>query len=106
MAAAGIKPPEPVRGQGGQGVARVQVQVSARAVLAFGSAAQARAAGAALAVDNPSGGAGQRVHGRRVLLDVPSGAVTSVRETLDDWLRCAAAAQGAAAAAGARRGKS
>jgi tRNA threonylcarbamoyladenosine modification (KEOPS) complex Pcc1 subunit len=89
---------------GGQGVARAEVKVSARVVLEFGSAAQAKAVGAALAVDNPSTGAAQNVEAKRVLLHVDSGAVGSVRETLDDWLRCAAAAQGSAAA-GAGSGK-
>lgn len=83
-------------------MARAEVSVSARVVLAFASPAAARAIGAALAVDNPAQAVAQKVVGARVVLEVGEGKANAVRETLDDWLRCAAAAQGAV---GARRAK-
>ncbi len=78
---------------------RADVIASARVALTFAGAAEARAIGAALAVDNPGEAVSQKVEGRRVLLEVRAGAVLSLRATLDDWLRCAAAAQALAARA-------
>ena len=77
--------------------------MSARVVLAFDRPAEARAVAAALSVDNPHEAVTQKVEGGRVVLEVGEGRASGVRETLDDWLRCAAAAQGAAAARRANR---
>ena len=72
------------------------VVFSARVVLRFSAPATARAVGAALRVDNVGTGLKQGVRGARLTAEAPGASARSLRATLDDWLRCAAAAEPAA----------
>jgi hypothetical protein len=76
----------------------------ARAVVAlrFQDAAQARAIARATGIDNPPAYCKQNVEGRVLHFEAEGPSMESLRETLDDWLRCAGAA--AQAAARGRRG--
>ncbi len=56
----------------------------------------ARAVASATSVDNPRRGLSQRARGRTVELRASAASARSLRETLDDWLRCATAAAEAA----------
>jgi len=70
----------------------------ARAVvsLRFEDEATAKAVALSTAVDNPPAHAAQSTAGRKVTLEAHGPTLPSLRETLDDWLRCAATAAEAA----------
>lgn len=70
--------------------------------LTFRDARTCKAVAAALEVDNPKGGMVQKVQGATLVLTAKAASAKSLRETLDDWVRCAAAAEAAAAAGGKR----
>ena len=77
--------------EGSQAVARVELR--------FESEALARAVGAATQVDDPPAYARTAVDGRTVVFEASGPGVASVRESVDDFLRCAIAADAAAKAA-------
>ena len=70
--------------------------MDAQVVLTFDSARTAAAVARSTAVDNPPAGVRQRQAGRIVRFETGPLPPRSVRHTLDDWLRCAAAAAEAA----------
>jgi hypothetical protein len=80
-------------------VREAAVRVSARLSLSFEDAQTARAVAAAARLDNPQGGVDQETRGATVTVRVGAASARSVRETLDDWLRCAGAAESSARAA-------
>lgn len=72
--------------------AAVEVRVRASVTLRFEDARTARAVARATEVDNPARGVEQALAGRVVEFNLDPAAPRSLRESLDDWLRCAAAA--------------
>jgi hypothetical protein len=76
--------------------ARAQVKLDARPTLRLTDLKTARAVDKATGVDNPQSGLRQSVAGARLQLEARPASPASLRATLDDWLRCAAAAAEAA----------
>ncbi len=68
------------------------VRIAAQVELRFDTARTAAAVALATAVDNPPKGVRQRQAGRVVRFEAAPASPRSLRQTLDDWLRCAAAA--------------
>ena len=74
----------------------LNLEVAARVELTFDSPRTAAAVARATAVDNPLHGVRQRQVGRIVRFEAAPAPPRSLRQTLDDWLRCATAAAEAA----------
>jgi len=79
------------------------VKAVARLRLRFSSEAVARAVEAALAVDNPASYVRQSRAGLVIEVQVSGPSPRSLRETLEDYLRCAVTAEQAAMSARSRR---
>ncbi len=73
-----------------------RLRITAQVALTFDSARTAAAVAGATAVDNPREGVRQHQEGRTVRFEADPAAPRSLRQTLDDWLRCATVAAEAA----------